>query len=293
MRDTPTDFLEQAVNSVLAQTDPSWELLLFDDGSGASASEFARRLSETDAVRIRYCEHDGHVNRGAGATRNAGIALAQGKYVAFLDADDIWCATKLEQQVAILAAHPEAGMLYGNTTYWRSWAGGEVTEQNDYLPLQGLPTNQVIRPPDLLIKLLDGVTPIPHMSSIIVRKEVINRIGAFAEGFNKVYEDQIFIARVCLEVPVYVSPEVWDRYRLWEGSSYPSAERLGEERIARHAYLNWLSEHVRSHPAQHPKLNRAISETLAAEHPINLAKARRYLRRMGRKLRARFFAGNH
>ena len=61
--DTPIAFLEESVASVRAQTDPRWELLLIDDGSAETVSSCARRLADLDPSRIKYCEHEGHVNQ--------------------------------------------------------------------------------------------------------------------------------------------------------------------------------------------------------------------------------------
>src|SRR5262249_44847302 len=121
--DADERFFEEAIASVFAQTYTNWELLLVDDGSTNGSSEIARRYAREHADRIRYLEHPGHQNRGMSATRNLGVRHARGEYVGLLDADDIWLPEKLERQVAILEAHPEAGMVYGPTLVWYGWTG--------------------------------------------------------------------------------------------------------------------------------------------------------------------------
>src|SRR5215207_5031419 len=91
-------FIEEALESVLAQTYDNWELLLVDDGSTDSSTEIALRYANRYSGRVRYVEHPWHQNRGASASRNLGIRHAKGEYIAFLDADDVWLAHKLEQQ---------------------------------------------------------------------------------------------------------------------------------------------------------------------------------------------------
>src|SRR5262249_39242789 len=91
-------FLPEAVDSVFAQTHECWELLLVDDGSMDASSSIARRIAELHPGRVRYLEHDGHVNRGRSSSRNLGIHHARGQFVAFLDADDVWFPRKLERQ---------------------------------------------------------------------------------------------------------------------------------------------------------------------------------------------------
>src|SRR5438094_6087369 len=95
-------FLADAVESVLAQSNRDWELLLVDDGSSDGSSGIAQSYAERNPQRIRYLEHSGHENRGMSASRNLGLTQARGRYVGFLDADDIWMPGKLAEQCAIL-----------------------------------------------------------------------------------------------------------------------------------------------------------------------------------------------
>lgn len=93
-------FLEEALASALAQSYPAREIIVVDDGSTDSSSAIAQSLG------IRYLFQE---NVGVSAARNAGLAIAQGEFVAFLDADDAWLPTKLERQVSALRGTPGAG----------------------------------------------------------------------------------------------------------------------------------------------------------------------------------------
>lgn len=104
-------YLPQTVRSVLEQTFKDFELLIVDDGSTDDFCDWAGRLSDK---RIRVLQQK---NLGAGAARNAGLLKARGRYVAFLDADDIWLPTKLEKQVADLEARPEVGLTHTSISY--------------------------------------------------------------------------------------------------------------------------------------------------------------------------------
>jgi len=97
-------FLSEAIESVLAQSYLNWELLLVDDGSTDASTEIARRYSERYSQRVRCLEHSNHVNRGMSASRNLGVRQANGEYIAFLDADDVWLPQELERQLAIMEA---------------------------------------------------------------------------------------------------------------------------------------------------------------------------------------------
>jgi glycosyltransferase involved in cell wall biosynthesis len=144
-------FLEEAIASVLAQTFTDWELLLVDDGSSDGSSEIAHRYARKDE-RICYVEHAGHENRGAAASRNAGVQQSRGEFVAFLDSDDVWFPQKLARQISIFDAHPELALVFGASEYWHSWTGNSGDEDRDEIVLPGIRPGEVIEPP-LLSKL--------------------------------------------------------------------------------------------------------------------------------------------
>ena len=92
-------YLHDAVASVLAQTYPHWELWLIDDASADHSREIINTLSRGDQrIRSIHLEH----NSGSAVARNKGIEAANGKYIAFLDADDRWLPEKLSRQVEFM-----------------------------------------------------------------------------------------------------------------------------------------------------------------------------------------------
>src|ERR687889_2435319 len=78
-------FIQEAIESVFAQTYDNWELLLVDDGSTDGSTQIALRYAERYPEKVRYLEHPGHQNSGMSASRNLGIRYAKGEYIAFLD----------------------------------------------------------------------------------------------------------------------------------------------------------------------------------------------------------------
>src|SRR5689334_2783621 len=100
-------FLREAVDSVLAQTFRDWELIIADDGSTDGTPEAMARLADP-RVRVISLEHSGNPGR----VRNAAIALARGRYVAFLDSDDWWEREKLSLQVEALRTRPSCLWSY-------------------------------------------------------------------------------------------------------------------------------------------------------------------------------------
>src|SRR3990167_6918473 len=92
-------YIENTIRSVLAQTHPSYEIIVSDDGSEDQTSRLIWALAEKNShktIKLLFGSH-----QGPGATRNRGIEAAKGEWIAFLDADDFWYAHKLE----ILAEH--------------------------------------------------------------------------------------------------------------------------------------------------------------------------------------------
>jgi glycosyltransferase involved in cell wall biosynthesis/SAM-dependent methyltransferase len=235
-------FLPDAIESVFAQTYDAWELLLVDDGSTDGSTEIARGYADRCPERVRYLHHAGRVNRGLAASRNLGFRHAKGAYIAFLDADDLWLPHKLEQQVAILEAHPHAGMVYGRSQWWFSWTGDPGDRDRDYLHQLGVPADTPIEPPNLFGPYYRRqVAAIPTPSSILVRRDVLQMVEGFVEDpRNDLYEDQSFYAKVILAAPVIASNECWDRYRQHPGSVTTIGSREGQDVRARIAFLDWL-----------------------------------------------------
>ncbi len=265
-------FLAETIESVFGQTFRSWELLLVDDGSTDGSTRIARAYAEQHPQALRYIEHDGHCNRGLPVSRNLGIANASGEFVATLDADDVWLPTKLERQVALMDAHPEADLVYGASQYWHSWR--EDTEADSLAPL-GIEGDRIYEPPELLKLTLSNQAISPCPSDFMFRTASIRDLGGFDESFLGIfsmYEDQSFLVKVFAERPVYVSSECWDRYRVHPDQLCATVIRTGRKAEAELFFLNWVQQFLskrgefgeelksimerRMWPHQHPLLNR-------------------------------------
>lgn len=92
-------FIAESIRSVQQQTFPHWELLVIDD---ASNDDTSRIVEEQKAADPRIKLHILPTNQGAGFSRNIGIKAAVGKYISFLDADDLWKPHKLETQLKVM-----------------------------------------------------------------------------------------------------------------------------------------------------------------------------------------------
>lgn len=106
--------LPQAIESVLNQTFQDFELIIVDDGSTDNTEEIVKNFQEKDK-RIKYLKHQ--KNKGPSATRNTGIKNSQGKYIAFLDADDIWLPQKIEIQLNKIK-ETNVNVIFSNWYIW-------------------------------------------------------------------------------------------------------------------------------------------------------------------------------
>jgi glycosyltransferase involved in cell wall biosynthesis len=155
-------FVGTAIASVLAQTMTDLELLVVDDGSS----------DDTRAVVARFADPRLHFvaqpHRGVSATRNAGIERSRAPWIAFLDADDRWAPTKLEEQLARVAKVPDADMVYC----------GAISQAPDGSEIRRAPAELEGYVFDALIR---GNQITGSASSVLVRRDTLDKVGYFDE----------------------------------------------------------------------------------------------------------------
>lgn len=109
-------YVEKAIRSVLSQTYQEFELIVVDDGSTDDGAAKVRRLFSTLTPPLGGWGAVSQLNMGVSTARNKGIQVANYDYIAFLDADDWWEPTYLEEMKKLIEAYPEAG-IYGSSYY--------------------------------------------------------------------------------------------------------------------------------------------------------------------------------
>lgn len=124
------NFIEDTIHSVLAQTYKKWELLLVDDGSIDGTLDKIRPFLVDDRIKLIASNQ----NDGAAAARNKGLDHAIGRYIAFLDSDDLWDVRKLEWELEFMEKH-QAGFVF---------TGYEFADEN------GVGTGKIVRVPETL-----------------------------------------------------------------------------------------------------------------------------------------------
>ena len=174
----------EAIESVLGQTFRSVELIVVDDGStDGTTKELAKYGLK---VRVVSCSKG-----GVAAARNYGVTIARGRYLAFLDSDDLWLPKKLEIQVAFMAQHPEVEICQTEEVWLRN--GIRVNPKAKHRK----PCGDIFRPSlDLCL-----VSP----SAVMMTKELFEKVGRFDESLA-VCEDYDLWLRIAVDHSVPLIP---------------------------------------------------------------------------------------
>jgi glycosyltransferase involved in cell wall biosynthesis len=200
-------FVVDAVRSVADQTFEDHEIIVADDGSTDGTADVLRATG----VPMRYLTLP---HRGVSAARNAAIAAATGRYVAFLDADDLWLPDKLATQVAVLDLRPEVGLVYADALIFDETSGTSCGTHADRFPH---PSGRVLA--DLLFA---NVVPSP---TAVVRRAALDRSGLFDETLTG-SEDWDLWLRIAREWDFYCVPRPLATYRMHGGNAHRNTERM-------------------------------------------------------------------
>jgi hypothetical protein len=171
--------------------------------------------------------------------------------------------------VAHLASHPEAGVVRGLFQYWHGWTGNPADTCRDYVPPLGLPPNTLFAPPVLLtLSSPLGRGASPGVASVMVRREVIRRIGGFEEIFRGLGEDQVFYVKLYANETVFVTDECWFRYRQHPQSCCAVAKQTGNYSSLPLVW-NWLQSYLHQHGINDPDVCKALRgwRLLPYRHP--------------------------
>lgn len=174
--------LKEAVESVLAQDFQDFELIIVDDGSTDNTQDVL------DAYRSKIILLK-QKNRGASAARNMGIASASGRYIAFLDSDDLWMPKKLSAQIDFFKENRDALICQTGEIWIRN--GVRVNPKKKHRKVSGMIFDQSLS--------LCLVSP----SAVMLERSLFDKTGVFDESLP-ICEDYDLWLRVSCRYPVYV-----------------------------------------------------------------------------------------
>jgi len=201
-------YIRKAIDSVLAQTETDWELLLIDDESTDRSEEIIRTYTDPRIVYHRL-PHSGRVSEN----RNLGMRLGKGKYLACLDADDVFYPHTLEKLASHLDANPELMTVYGFPKHIN--VRDEEIGQDRFLLPKGDGTYDLpIGYAHSWEKIIFADISV-YLSGMIFRREVLDTIGGINVN-NFAADDYEFFCRMYLQNPnsIKVIPEYVYQYRI-------------------------------------------------------------------------------
>jgi glycosyltransferase involved in cell wall biosynthesis len=156
-------FLAETLESVFAQDYDPFEVVFVDDGSSDGTAEIARSFP------LRYLYQE---NAGLPAARNAGVALATGELIAFVDDDDLWPRTKLSVQASHLAKHQDVGCVLG---------------RNEWIVEDGVEPPKLERDP--IFHELGGI----QLVTMMIRRQTFDQIGGFDASYRYAEDRDLFV----------------------------------------------------------------------------------------------------
>lgn len=151
-------YIGDAISSVIAQTYQKWELIIIDDASKDNTANIVKEFMKQDN-RIRFYKNE--KNNGVSATRNTGISLSIGEWIAFLDSDDLWVPNKLEKQIKLKNNNKQANFIFTGSSY---------IDENSNPYLYELEIPEKVKYKDLLKQ------NIISCSSVLVKKQCLSGI---------------------------------------------------------------------------------------------------------------------
>jgi glycosyltransferase involved in cell wall biosynthesis len=191
-------YLGEGIKSVLDQGYEELEVIVIDDGSSDGTRHVCEQFPN---IFYRYQKNSGPAN-----ARNAGIGVAKGKYIAFLDADDVWTAGKLVKQVNLMERHPGVGLLSGDMRrfYTCEVLAPSMFSKNGFdLEFFG----DAFYVADAYRKILLRGNYIPT-GTVIVRKDCLDKVGSFDESL-RYSEDVDMWLRIAMYYPLAYNKDVW------------------------------------------------------------------------------------
>ncbi|WP_291142712.1 glycosyltransferase [Flavobacterium sp. UBA7680] len=194
-----TEFLKLTIESIINQTYKNLEIIVIDDGTPNDKNLLlCQTFKEVKYIKI---ENSG----GPAKPRNTGINLAKGKYIAFIDDDDLWLPNKIETQVNILEQNPEFGLIHGCC---------QVINENGILQSQiaGRPGSIDVKHGNVSMKMMGNWTLMTP--SVLLNKSIVDKVGLFNEKMPSAGEDAEYWIRCSFFTKFYYVDEPLVQYRV-------------------------------------------------------------------------------
>lgn len=194
-----TEFLKLTIESIINQTYKNIEIIVVDDGTPHDRNLLLCQTFE----KVKYIKIEN--SGGPAKPRNTGINLAKGKYIAFIDDDDLWLPNKIETQVNILEQNPEFGLIHGCC---------QVINENGILQSQiaGRPGSIDVKHGNVSMKMMGNWTLMTP--SVLLNKSIVDKVGLFNEKMPSAGEDAEYWIRCSFFTKFYYVDEPLVQYRV-------------------------------------------------------------------------------
>lgn len=211
--------LDEAVASVLDQTFRDLEILIVDDGSKDGSLNLAHRMEAGHPGVIRVLTHAGCANRGVAASRNLALDHSSGRYIAFLDADDVWFPKKLERQLQEFANAGEGiGLVFSDICNMRAEPGADLNASERWDP--GFSAAFLAAQGSTAERMLFGLAQ--GFQNLVASPTPLVRAAYFRDGLrfvgpprlNTQFEDYLMWLALSLKCEFRVIPEPLAYYRV-------------------------------------------------------------------------------
>ncbi len=197
-------YIKEAVDSALGQTHKNIEVIVVDDGSTDSTKKILEPYIAARKIIYIY-----QTNKGLAGARNAGIKNSSGKYIAFLDADDLFLPEKVAEQVGILEKNAGYGVCYSDLLHFDE-------KGNVYHHRYKYPSGDVLEP--LLRKQL--INPL----TVMARRDLFEKYGYFDEKLRRSEDWDMWLRWAHAGVKFYYLDKILARYRIRSADNLSSLE---------------------------------------------------------------------
>ena len=197
-------FIEQTIQSVLGQTHPCLEIIVVDDGSTDRTQEVLKKFDGKVHCLLQQ-------NKGPSAARNAGIQAAQGDFICFLDADDLWSPEKLEVQLAFMEANPDIALVCSDYEEFNEEAivlSSFLAEKHHMFPTCPIVAGPLDNAFEKLVFENFVGTP-----TVMLRKSCLEKAGVFDEEIRSV-EDRDLWLRISAWYRIACIPQIFCKKRV-------------------------------------------------------------------------------